>query len=375
MNVAFYAPLKPPCFPVPSGDRRMARSLIQALKLAGHDVEIASVYRSRDGQGNLTRQARLAELGARLAHRVIRRYKRKDPAARPDLWFTYHLYYKAPDFIGPLVCDALDIPYVVAEASHAPKRAGGEWDIGHRATEAAIARADLIFGLNSANTPCVLPLLSDAGKLVPLSPFIDRHPYLDVDRARCRKDLAQRYGLDPAKPWLLTVAMMRNDAKLRSYKLLGAALRELASPDCQLIVVGDGPARPEVEAALPAEQACYLGEKSAEELPDIYGAADIFVWPSINEAYGMATLEAQIAGLPVVAGRTGGVSDIVQSGNTGLLVEPGDAVAFASAVAQLVSNDDLRSTMSTNAASRSRNLHSVEAAAKTLATELSRLVT
>ena len=43
---------------------------------------------------------------------------------RPDLWFTYHLYYKAPDLVGPLVAGALGIPYAVAEASVAHKRAG-----------------------------------------------------------------------------------------------------------------------------------------------------------------------------------------------------------------------------------------------------------
>ena len=47
------------------------------------------------------------------------------PAAAPELWFTYHLYHKAPDWLGPRIAGALGIPYVVAEASFAPKQAGG----------------------------------------------------------------------------------------------------------------------------------------------------------------------------------------------------------------------------------------------------------
>ena len=48
--------------------------------------------------------------------------------------------------------------------------------------------------------------------------------------------------------------------------------------------------------------------------------ADLFVWPAINEAFGMALLEAQASALPVVAGASGGVGGIVASGETGLLV-------------------------------------------------------
>lgn len=95
MRIAFHAPLKPPDAPTPSGDRRVARLLIAALRTAGHTVEIASRLRTRDGAGSPTRQARLAALGERLASRYVRSV-RDGRRARPDLWFTYHLYYKAP---------------------------------------------------------------------------------------------------------------------------------------------------------------------------------------------------------------------------------------------------------------------------------------
>src|SRR6185437_3573911 len=104
-----------------SGDRTMARLLIEALRRSGHEVAVAAALRSRDGAGDPLRQARLCDLGRRLAARFVRHCARV-PAARPDLWFTYHLYYEAPDWLGPRVADALAIPYVVAEASVAAKR-------------------------------------------------------------------------------------------------------------------------------------------------------------------------------------------------------------------------------------------------------------
>src|SRR5688572_28809812 len=111
MRVAFYAPLKPPDHPVPSGDRRMARLLIEGLRAGGHEVELACRFRSREGAGDRERQRRIAELGARLAEGLIRRYRRRPKERRPQAWFTYHLYYKAPDHLGPRIADALGIPY------------------------------------------------------------------------------------------------------------------------------------------------------------------------------------------------------------------------------------------------------------------------
>src|SRR5579862_219627 len=100
MRIAFYAPLKPPDHPTPSGDRRIAQLFLAALRAAGHEPFPASHLRSYDGAGDPVRQARLADLGERQAARLLARWRR-EPGDAPDLWFTYHLYYKAPDWLGP----------------------------------------------------------------------------------------------------------------------------------------------------------------------------------------------------------------------------------------------------------------------------------
>ena len=84
-------------------------------------------------------------------------------------------------------------------------------------------------------------------------------------------------------------------------------------------------------ATIPPDRLRFLGALPPDRLAACYAAADLMVWPAINEAYGMALLEAQAAGLPVVAGRTGGVPDIVRDGVTGLLTPIGDETAFAEA--------------------------------------------
>lgn len=362
MRVAFYAPLKPPGHPVPSGDRRIARLFLDVLRLAGHEPFLASDLRSHDGIGDAERQARLAELGRREVDRLLRGW-RQVPSTAPQLWFTYHLYYKAPDWLGPPVCDALGIPYVIAEASFAPKRADGPWASGHRAVAAALGRADAVLGLNPADRESVLPLLRDAGRWVALPPFLDTgaYPMRRPNRAATLR--------------LIAVAMMRPGDKLASYRLLGTALERLRDLPWSLDIVGEGPARGEVERALTplGARVRYRGELGEDELPDALAAADLFVWPAINEAFGMALLEAQAAGLPVVAGATGGVSGIVDEGATGLLTPPGDIEAFAAAVCRLIRDPEARARMGAAAQAKVRAVHDLPRAAERLAAVIARL--
>src|SRR5262249_61322755 len=138
----------------PRGHRRWPRLLLAGPGRATPRVDLASRFRSREGTGDSARQHALADLGSHLARRLVRQYQTRAAAERPDLWFTYHLYYKAPDWLGPEVSAALDIPYVVAEASHANKRGAGPWAAGHAGAAAAIGRAAALVNLKHAHTAC-----------------------------------------------------------------------------------------------------------------------------------------------------------------------------------------------------------------------------
>jgi glycosyltransferase involved in cell wall biosynthesis len=352
MRIAFYAPLKPPDHRIPSGDRRVAQLLFAALQFAGHDAFVASRFRSYDGRGAPRRQARLASLGGRLAERFLR-HCRGAPETAPEFWLTYHLYHKAPDWLGPVIADALGIPYVVAEASDAPKQALGAWSAGRGAAERAIRRADAVIGLNPADRECVLPLLRDERRWVPIKPFIDTAFYSRQSHAN--------FGA----PRLIAVAMMRYGDKLASYRLLGGALSRLLNFSWSLEVVGDGPARRDVEGALEPikERVTWSGALGPLAIANRLAEADLFVWPALNEAFGMALLEAQASGLPVVAGSGVGVGEIVVSGVTGLLVPPGDAPAFAAAVRSLVIDHARRAAFAKAARRRVEAEHGISTAA------------
>jgi glycosyltransferase involved in cell wall biosynthesis len=352
--VAFYGPLKPPDHPVPSGDRRMARALMRALALGGHPVALASRLRSYDGGGDARRQERIRSLGGRLAARLLRRYREMPAAERPCAWLTYHAYHKSPDWLGPEVAAGLGIPYLLAEASFAPKQRNGPWAAGHAAAERAIRAADVVLALTAIDAECLAPLVRPPAELRRLPPFIDPAPYRIAARERTsqRAACAARFGLDVERPWLLAVAMMRADVKRDSYLLLADALARLRNPSWQLLVVGDGPARPEIEAMLATlgqGRVAFAGLVAEEALPGIYAAADLYVWPALCEAYGLALLEAQAAGLPVVAGRGGGVAEVVADGRGGVLVPPRDPAALAGAVRDLLEHAGRRRALAAGA--------------------------
>jgi glycosyltransferase involved in cell wall biosynthesis len=373
MRIAFYAPLKHPDHAVASGDRTVARGLIAALRLAGHEVEVASDFRSFN-DGDAERQERVRDEGKRLAERYIR--KSKSSPTRPDVWFSYHLYHKAPDWIGPAVASKLGIPYVVAEASYAPKQAGGRWDIGHAAVAEALRQAAIVFQLNPNDAECVLPLLTSSNQLVALPPFLECGPFRAPKRQPSRTAVGRQHGLDRTKPWLLTVAMMRDDQKLASYRVLADAMSKLSRKPWQLMVAGSGPAEGKVRAVFEpiGDRVRWTGSLTSDEIKKLYRASDLFLWPAVKEAFGMALLEAQAAGLPVVAGRSPGVASVVADGKTGLLASEGDANAFAKAVGTLLSNADRRRAFGRAAARRAARTHDISVAADVLDRHIRKLV-
>jgi hypothetical protein len=368
MRIAFHAPLKPPDHPVPSGDRRMARALFELLGRLGHGVELACPFRTYDRDGDSLRQTRLRELGGRLAHRLAKRL-------RADCWLTYHCYHKAPDWLGPVVTRALDMPYLIAEPSFAGKQTGGRWAVGHEGARRAFAAADVLLAMTEDDAEGLAGLVAPPAEVRLFPPFLNAAPYGAAahERARHRAHLAASEGLDPALPWLLAVAMMRADVKRESYFALVDALGLRLDLAWQLVVIGDGEAREEIEARLRGlgeERVRCLGAMPEEALPPWYAASDILLWPAFREAYGLALLEAQAAGLPVVACREGGVSAVVEDGRTGILVADRSIPGLAAAVRTLLHDESLRQGLGRAAMRRVAALHDMAPAGRRLADAL-----
>jgi len=159
-----------------------------------------------------------------------------------------------------------------------------------------------------------------------------------------RADLRGRMGV--AEHDLLAVAA-GTLRPLKGQDILLRAVARLAPrhPRLRLVLLGDGPWRSHLEGLAAdlgiADRVRFAGVV-AEGVPEMLGAADVFVHASRNEAYGIAIAEAMAAGVPVVATRVGGIPEVVRDGETGALVPPEDPEAFAAAMGAVLDDAGLR---------------------------------
>jgi glycosyltransferase involved in cell wall biosynthesis len=344
--------MKAPDHPNPSGDRHIARLTLRALARAGFDATCVSRLRVLDMAGDPAAQAGLRAKAEAEAARLNRTLA----ASPPALWFTYHCHYKAPDLIGPAVADALAIPYVISEASVSPKRRDGPWADFAALADAAIARADRLFWTTARDRPA-LEAAGHGAKMIHLPAFLDSGPAVKP-----------RPAGHPLR--LLTVAMMRPGDKLESYRRLAAALARLPG-DWRLTVVGHGVAREAVLTLLAPFEDRLIHIDDIDDSSLVrphYEAADLMVWPGVNEGVGMAWLEAQAAGLPVIA-EDGPAARALIGGAT--LTPPDNPRAFAEAITAAAA---ARPALARAARAHVEAHHSLEAAAATLKSSLAELL-
>lgn len=174
--------------------------------------------------------------------------------------------------------------------------------------------------------------------LVVIHNGIDPVPFLQASGARVQQELKLKGG-----PVLTFVGRLAPPKDLLT--LLKAFERIRGG---SLILVGDGPLRLQVEQFVRRrslnDRVALLGART--DIPEILAASDVFVLPSRWEGLPLTIIEAMMAGLPVIATRVGGVSELVEDGVTGFLVPPRDPVALAKAIQKLFDDEELRLKMS-----------------------------
>ena len=185
-----------------------------------------------------------------------------------------------------------------------------------------------------APTQAVATALRDAGVIAPLCVVptgIDLQPFRTVRQSVGRETRA-RFGIPADAPLLLLVSRLAHEKSVPlALEALQIVHRDL--PATRLLLIGKGP----TEAALRAtaqdlglgEAVIFAGAVPHDELPGIYEAADVFVFPSTSETQGLVLAEAFAAGVPVVAARSPQTRDVFGPNKAGELVDGADGMAAA----------------------------------------------
>ena len=154
--------------------------------------------------------------------------------------------------------------------------------------------------------------------------------------APARADARARLGLPPEAYVIAGVGRL---VPIKGFDLLVAALADVVAhvPAARVLLIGDGAERDALEAQARAlgvaDRLCITGSVG-DSIP-MLAAADVLAAPSRNEGMGRVLVEAMALGLPVVGTRVGGIPDVIDDGECGLLVPPDDAAALAEALVEL----------------------------------------
>ncbi|WP_031483424.1 glycosyltransferase family 4 protein [Maridesulfovibrio frigidus] len=339
MKIAFFAPHKHIHHEVPSGDLMIGKSLHDFLKSQGHELMVASKMKLRN--------ILISPLKWPALYLEYKKTLKRTAEFKPDLWLTYHSYYKSPDLLGPSISAKLGIPYMIYQGVYSTKhrRDPKTW-LGFMANKKALLQADHVFANKEIDHKNLSRIILPE-KLTRTSPGInpDLFKFCKKSRIEMRKKLALN-----GSPTIMTTAMLRGGVKEKSINDLINAFSIVLkkTPNAKLIIAGDGDARERLTLLankISPDHIIFLGKINRLELFKYYSSANIFAYPGINEALGMVYLEAQSSGLPVVAYSTRGPCEAVKQDETGLLSPEGDISTLAKNMLILLNDKSKRHRM------------------------------
>jgi len=336
MKIAYYMPFKPLGHKNPSGDLITGTELFFDLQNRGHNIDLISRLRCRWIYYKPLNMIRLA--------RERRKIVSKHAPARPDLWLSYHSYYKAPDLLGPHCCKQFGIPYLIFQGIYSTKRRKKFKSLpGFLLNRKSLLQADHLFTNKRRDYKNLLRLVSEK-KLTFIAPGIKPENFRFSEEQRLK--LRNKWQINNERV-VLSTAMMRPGVKTEGLATViqscGALQKRGLS--LKLIIVGDGSCRKQLEQ-IAREQlqhpAVFTGKINRDELFGYYSAADLFAFPGIEESLGMVYLEAQSCGLPVIAHRDWGGGEAIMDKQTGLLSSSSHPEEFTENMGVLITKDELR---------------------------------
>ena len=281
----------------------------------------------------------------RRTRRDVHRFSRLVTLVREQRFDVLHSHMFGSNMWGVAIGRACRVPVIVAQEhgwafeGNAPRAWADGHVIGRLATRfVAVSRADGDRMVSHEGVP--------ASKVVVMPNGYVPSPGTDTD-------VRGETGIEPTAPLIAVAAVLRPEKRL-DVLLEAHAIVCRHRPDARLVLAGDGPCRAELTALAArlglGDRVTFLGRRT--DVDSILRAADICVLSSDREGSPLLMFECMAASRPLVATRVGGIPDVVQDGETGVLVPPSDPPALADALLRLIDDPDQRARMGAAAHSR-----------------------
>ncbi|MHC4506874.1 MAG: N-acetyl-alpha-D-glucosaminyl L-malate synthase BshA [Planctomycetota bacterium] len=336
------------CYPTFGGSGVVATELGQALAVRGHEIHFASYEPpARYGGGSERVFFHQVETPSyplfRYPPYLLSMASRMADMAEAEALDLFHVHYAIPHTISACVAREIigrgGMPIVTTLHGTDVTIVGRQREYS-RVVEFALGQSDGITAVSRSLAEDTHANFSFEGDIEVVPNFVDPERY----RPGIGREFRERIA-ESSEKVLVHVSNFRPVKNVPDVvRVFARAAKETPA---RLVLVGDGP-----EQAACRELAGELGVSDRVrflgETPDIahvLACADLFFLPSAHESFGLAALEAMACGVPVIGTNAGGMPEVVEDGQTGMLFEPGDIEGMSGAAVELLADEPRMQSM------------------------------
>ena len=354
-------------YPKTGGVATHIRDLALHLRSRGHEVMIVTNNHGVHDDKELDEKGvsiyRVSGLTVPLLSTNISPYASRElrnllSRENPDIFHAHHAFTPL-SLRGMAMAKEENFPTVLTTHSIFLAYDSPVWDIFNQAFPVLgwfIDRADRIIAVSNAAKAFISHFTQKQVAVIPNGVDSKKfHP--NWNKERLREDL----GIEEER---IILCVSRLSYRKGIHVLLNA-MKILTDEmdDIRLIILGEGEMflllRTQAKSLDLENRVSFMGYVPSQQLPKFYGMTDVFVLPSITaEAFGIVLLEAMASGKPVVATNVGGIPEVVESSNCGILVDPWDEYALAEAIFSLLEDESLRNELGRNGRKAVENRYS-----------------
>lgn len=291
---------------------------------------------------------KIHRLKARHKHHPGQYFELKNIIKKEDIHLIHiHVWNPASGRYGFMAAKKMQVPYLYTEHDPFTLSPFKNWIKTKliRETGAVIAISEKNKHLLLKLYPFLKPKITTVHNGIDITWFESQLlSFSPSDREEYRKNIFKTDGETP----IVTCIAELHPRKGIIYLLETAKKFAKENESIKFVIVGTGKEKETYESYITKNQlenhVILLGRR--HDIPQILKSSDLFILPSLNEAFGLVLLEAMIAGLPVIATRNGGIPEIIKDGENGILVPPKDADAIEKAIEQIFSSPLTHQAMS-----------------------------